>query len=502
MAFVLLNSCSGLDLAKSMIGFGVPWAVCFRDPVPCKAASQAFLQLIKQLKANNDLVTSGAAVREALRANNETAGADLLLTVLASSAHATPYTLPLTRRRQFQLRLKATTRKQWLAAAAAVILGGVFDVVPTNPASHYLLDRRLNHQKLFREHTRQGGPSDRAKPINVYIIHKYLQDRNQVESSSQLIVDRQNLGFGQSKQSLISLHGGHEMSLMPPKIVSRRTLNLILKKTNLTNVKKIGIDLILDLPAPYTNELARTIKQQRQHRNIFAGYLASNVEDHRAGTSSKPLAILKDAGLKAYNLSTGTTTSESKLKMKPLRLVEAITSGNFSAQLSDQPKSEMPADAVLDWSLDWGKMIKRVELEDLPKLKREVLLVGSNGRFDSENPDLYKTPDAMDSHLSEIWKGSRNKVPGVIVQAVLTQSLNLKHWLTPMSLAIAIWLTAALAVALSALVDKRWERLVICALIAVGAYLLCMQIAIWTTWLVPLMLPLGALFVVSGMRKD
>ena len=52
LELVLLNSCSGLDLAKSLVRFGVAWAVCFREPVTCTTASATFQRLIQQLKAN------------------------------------------------------------------------------------------------------------------------------------------------------------------------------------------------------------------------------------------------------------------------------------------------------------------------------------------------------------------------------------------------------------------------------------------------------------------
>ena len=42
LALALFNSCSGLDLARSSVSAGIDWALCFREPVPCHAASRAF----------------------------------------------------------------------------------------------------------------------------------------------------------------------------------------------------------------------------------------------------------------------------------------------------------------------------------------------------------------------------------------------------------------------------------------------------------------------------
>ena len=46
----LLNSCSGIDLARGFTAAGVGWVVCFREPVPTGAASQAFSTLLNALE--------------------------------------------------------------------------------------------------------------------------------------------------------------------------------------------------------------------------------------------------------------------------------------------------------------------------------------------------------------------------------------------------------------------------------------------------------------------
>ena len=51
--------------------------------------------------------------------------------------------------------------------AAACALGMVFDVVPTNPISRYLLDRRLHLQALHRKISQQPGPKEVALPVLV-----------------------------------------------------------------------------------------------------------------------------------------------------------------------------------------------------------------------------------------------------------------------------------------------------------------------------------------------
>lgn len=53
LGLVLLNSCSGIDLAHRCLAAGVAWVQVFREPVPSAAATHAFLQLLRQLEAGH-----------------------------------------------------------------------------------------------------------------------------------------------------------------------------------------------------------------------------------------------------------------------------------------------------------------------------------------------------------------------------------------------------------------------------------------------------------------
>ena len=210
LELVLLNSCSGLDLAKSLVRFGVAWTVCFREPVTCATASATFQRLIQQLKANKTLVMTTDAVRQWLSSAGPP-GSQLLLTVLASP-HTKAYTLPLSKRRQFSLRVQATSRQQWLVAACACALGVCFDVVPTNPISRYLLDRRLHLQALHRKISQQPGPKEVALPV--------------------LVIDRKTDQVVDGEPT--------------PNRISRQTLARLLERTEPSQVPSVAFDVVLD----------------------------------------------------------------------------------------------------------------------------------------------------------------------------------------------------------------------------------------------------------------
>jgi hypothetical protein len=206
--------------------------------------------------------------------------------------------------------------------------------------------------------------------------------------------------------------------------------------------------------------------------------------------------------LQARNLATGTAALEGSLKWVPLQLWSPISEANFAGTLSMTPGAWMPADAVIDWSIDWRPLLRRVEVTELSGLEAPVLVVGTDGTLDRDGDDLFAAPGAMDPALTQIWQGAEWKVPGVLIQAVLAQSLALRHWLMPGSLAASTALAAGLGVVVAAAQAERWRRLLLVVAIAVVVVPLSWQLAVSALWLVPLVLPLAALATLALLRPD
>ena len=101
-----------------------------------------------------------------------------------------------------------------------------------------------------------------------------------------------------------------------------------------------------------------------------------------------------------------------------------------------------------------------------------------------------------------IWDGKTREIPGVLVQAVLIQSLNLRHWLTPLSQTLCTAAAASLGVVLAALWEKRFHRLIALGLIVLLSCPLAWSLAIGSLLLVPLLLPLLALSSTTLCRDD
>ena len=97
----------------------------------------------------------------------------------------------------------------------------VFDVVPTNPISRYLLDRRLHLQALHRKISQQPGPKEVALPV--------------------LVIDRKTDQVVDGEPT--------------PNRISRQTLARLLERTAPSQVPSVALDVVLDEPLPNTDDL-------------------------------------------------------------------------------------------------------------------------------------------------------------------------------------------------------------------------------------------------------
>jgi ABC-type dipeptide/oligopeptide/nickel transport system permease component len=108
----------------------------------------------------------------------------------------------------------------------------------------------------------------------------------------------------------------------------------------------------------------------------------------------------------------------------------------------------------------------------------------------------------MDPALTAIWRGASREVPGVVIQAVLAQSISLRHWLTPVSQTFSTALAAGLGVLLAA-GSPRWGRRVLWIALIIGiAIPLGWQLAVSLLCLLPLVLPLAALTATALLRRE
>jgi TRAP-type mannitol/chloroaromatic compound transport system substrate-binding protein len=112
LRLILLNSCSGIDLAHSFLKAGVAWVQVFREPVPTRAAAECFIRLLRQLERGRSFPQAVLAAREILEGE---AGCRGLLSVYCHP-EATSYQWP-----RVNQRLK---RREWLLLSGGALVAG------------------------------------------------------------------------------------------------------------------------------------------------------------------------------------------------------------------------------------------------------------------------------------------------------------------------------------------------------------------------------------------
>lgn len=480
---VLLNSCSGLDLARSCIGAGIPWAVCFREAVPNHAASEAFAGLLQALGQGLGLPEALQSVQVDLEQRGP-AGCQLLLSGLGGSGSHT-LQLPLRKRHQFRRRLASSQPRQLVAAAVLVLVAFAADLRPDHPVSTYLLDQRLLLQQHMRQRLGMPGPS--RPPIKVLLLDHRAYN---------------SLGSGGD-----SMQAGSR--------VSRTALAEVLRRTPPQKVPLVALDVVLDEirdgEAGPTRELAEVIQEQRAQRTVVAGWFGPGTEARGSGTQSIPVPELQEAGLQVRDLATGLPDGDpGTLKPTPLRLLFELSDSMFAPEVAEGlnprlpvDRLRVPPDAVLDWSLNWTQLIHMVAVDDLPDLNAAALLVGTDGEtdgaVDGERPDLFQAPRAARG----LWAaGGDDRIPGVLVQAALAQSIALGHWLWPLWVSGVTAIAAGVGVLVSAASVGIGRRLQWVGGIALVMVPTSLGLAITQAWLVPIVIPLSALAATSLMRKD
>ena len=361
---------------------------------------------------------------------------------------------------QRELRHPSTAQK--IAAALILVLAAASDLDPANPVSTWLLDRRLSVQKAWRKATAQAGPSRPALPVVLLQSDK--------------------------------------------PILPRRLLVQLLQQLPPQQVPRVAFDLVLDQPGDdpaATTALVDLIKQQRRPQ-VVAGYFGSESNGVGAGQRSMPLPALLQAGVQPRDLILGTAAGPGSVQPLPLQLLRPITPDNLAGTLaisgasgaSGAESGRMPSDAVIDWSLHWDTMLHVATPDSLQHERAPVVLVGRLDEATHPTPDLFRTPAAF-YNPEPIWQGTAHEMPGVLVQAVVAQSISLGHWLTPVSNLLCVLLAGLGGVAF---VGGR-HRYRLLALLLFAWLLLALQLAVSLRVLLPIVLPGMALSGSAWLRR-
>lgn len=289
-----------------------------------------------------------------------------------------------------------------------------------------------------------------------------------------------------------------------PGRLPRAALAEILRRLSPQQVPQVALDVVLD-QADATDPLLAAVLQRQQRPRVITGCFGAEAAAPASGRRSCELPpALRHSGLQPHLLDVNTPgrTGASQAQPLPLRLQAPLHQDHFAAAISGHPQPQLPADAVIDWSLPWSDLIRRIEPAALPSLRAPWLLVGSTGQVDPAHPDLFVAPGAAAEALADLSGGSRREVPGALVQAALALTLRHQLALHPLPLVPLTALAAGLGVLLAAALPRRRSRLLALLLLSGGAIPLGLQLAVSVRVLLPLLLPLTALAATTLTRRD
>jgi|GEM_PF-4916112 class 3 adenylate cyclase len=359
----------------------------------------------------------------------------------------------------WQRRLSRSRPAQALAAGVLVGLGLFADLDPAQPVAAALLDRRLLIQRLWREITGQIGPLRPALPIVL------LSD--------------------------------------PAPLLPRQRLSSLLEQLPPQRFPAVALDLVLDRVGPDPAATARLVAliRRQQRPSLVVGFFGGQSSGIDGGRRSLPLPELRQAGVLPRDLTIGTAAGPGPIQPTPLQLLAPVGADHLASALAGGAERMLPTDAVIDWSLAWGRMLRVVTLEALPSGGAPVLLVGRLSDRSASGADLFQTPAAF-LERDPLWGGTAREMPGPLLQAVVGQSLALGHWLTPLSSGAWVALAAGSGVLLAAALPQRRRRLMLLALVLPPAMVLSLQLATGSRLLTPIVLPSLALAATGLLRPD
>ena len=121
LQLVLLNSCSGVDLAHRCMAAGIAWVQCFREPVPSEAATAAFTTILRQMEAGRPFGLALEAAAHQLQ-QGTWAGVQWLMSAYCHP-EAQPFQLPEPRQRLQRLELLLLGAGTGLTTVAGVASG-------------------------------------------------------------------------------------------------------------------------------------------------------------------------------------------------------------------------------------------------------------------------------------------------------------------------------------------------------------------------------------------
>lgn len=252
----IFNSCSGLNIAESLIDLGFSQVAVMREPIHNQVAQEFLVQFLRGLASHKDVHESLLAACQFLRLEkNLTYPSAYLVPSLFCHPGAALYRIPPWRWRRYLQQLFPTRRE-------AIVLTAGITLSLLAPVQATLLDTRIWVQALYRDYTRQIPAVTTPPPVALV----------QIDTAS------------------ISRSGISETNP-----IDRSYLAQIINRLTALDASLIGLDFLLDATQPQGDEALGEAVQTAVAQNgtwfVFAAGLdlsrqavkgeASNAEESR-----------------------------------------------------------------------------------------------------------------------------------------------------------------------------------------------------------------------------
>ncbi|MDF5732941.1 MAG: CHASE2 domain-containing protein [Rhizonema sp. PD38] len=207
----IFNSCSGLNIADSLIDLGFSQVVVMREPIHNRVAQEFLVQFLQGLAKHLDVYESVMQARQFLRMEkSHTYPSSYLVPSLFCHPGATLFRIPPFRWKQ-RLRQSLPTYIEAIALAASLTLSVL------SPMQEKLLDARMVAQSVYRNVTAQIPSSEEVPPVAL------------------IEIDAESIYRG----------GLHSSQLQP---MNRSYIGKLIDSTRKLNASVVGLDFTFDTP--------------------------------------------------------------------------------------------------------------------------------------------------------------------------------------------------------------------------------------------------------------
>ena len=415
----IFNSCSGLNIADSLIDLGFSQVVVMREPIHNRVAQEFLVRFLQGLAKHLDVYESVMSARQILRMEkSHTYPSSYLVPSLFCHPGAKLFRIPPFQWKQ-RLRQSLPTYIEAIALAASL----TFSLIP--PVQEMLLNARMVTQSVYRTATAQI-PSEEAPPVAL------------------IEIDAESI-----------YRAGLTNSQLQP--MNRSYIGKLIDSTRKLNASVVGLDFIFDTPQkdpPSGDEDLGTAVRRTVDANMWLIFGAILEPNREIGTNEAiginkwnwtlqgytdayhylvempdPQRDCRQACPMAYLMSLVQTANQEMTELPQpqtnrvtnlrAQLLDVIQQkhpkkGNLSALL--QLRSPLGLEPLVDFSLPpdrvytkipaW-KLLENPDINKFPLISKQVVLIatGSDERLGiaAGQPDRSPAPPAITYWTQQDW---------------------------------------------------------------------------------------------------